>query len=166
MAGGKTVMNWDWGSFKLVLSKSVASITLFKIFFFLFGLSLSHSLQLFSLKDFHFLIPPTQTAASSFLLDDLISLTRKGNGVIPSSPDQQSFSECKFPNILMLFFSFIGVRGKCVSSAQRTHLYLCSKAQSLLLSQWILHYFFSLLSIIWPIFSTAFSSNPVVLSRE
>lgn len=42
----------------------------------------------------------------------------------------------------MLFFSFMGVRGKCVSSVQRTPLYLCSKAQSLLLSQWILHYFF------------------------
>lgn len=116
-----------WGETSHVLGLKLVQIRAFQIcglhytlqdfFFFLFGLSLSHSLQLFILNDFHFLTPPTQTVASSYLPDDLISLAHKENRVIPSFPWPVFIPSpnTNFLAFLCTFFSFILVSEENVS---------------------------------------------------
>lgn len=150
----------------MLLSKSVTLIILFRIFFFLFGLPLLHSLQLYILNEFYFLRPPTQIVASSFLLDELVSLTHKGNGVITSFPDQHSFPECKFLASLCSFSpSLASEENVSLLYKGRTFIYVLKPRASFYVSGFCI-IFFSLLSIRCSVFSTAFSSNPVVLNKE
>lgn len=92
--------------------------------------------------------------ACSFLSDDLISLTHRGNRnhfdfvFLTTVPPPSA----NFLASLSSFLPHFGIRGKYISSVQRRHLYWSSASQRPLWPQSILHYLFSSLSYVSRLF--------------
>lgn len=92
--------------------------------------------------------------ACSFLSDDLISLTHRGNRnhfdfvFLTTVPPPSA----NFLASLSSFLPHFGIRGKYISSVQRRHLYWSSASQRPLRPQSILHYLFSSLSYVSRLF--------------